>query len=158
MFLRTRQGFVIMLITFSCSLLLRLHLMYKITRYNSTKWIHVYVGYPVNYRNCLFLLIYFQQNTTLHSLFLENRSTCFGWYLHPSSGAHTTVSTAYGTCHTVTTTCHYHGRVGTPYKIQGELYLFFPVSNDGSTSQIRTATYLGCSWWQGIRKMKMGLR
>ena len=34
-------------------------------------------------------------------LFLENCSTCFGWYLHPSSGAHTTVSTASGTCHTV---------------------------------------------------------
>ena len=27
-----------------------------------------------------------------------NCSTCFGWYLHPSSGAHTTVSTASGTC------------------------------------------------------------
>jgi len=31
-----------------------------------------------------------------------NCSTCFGWYLHPSSGAHTTVSTAYGICHTDT--------------------------------------------------------
>ena len=27
---------------------------------------------------------------TVH-LFLENCSTCFGWYLHPSSEAHTTV-------------------------------------------------------------------
>jgi hypothetical protein len=26
-----------------------------------------------------------------------NCSTCFGWYLHPSSGAQTTVSTASGT-------------------------------------------------------------
>ena len=33
-----------------------------------------------------------------------NCSTCFGWYLHPSSGAHTTVSTASGVCHTVTAT------------------------------------------------------
>jgi len=32
-------------------------------------------------------------------------STCFRWYLHPSSGAHTTVSTASGICHTVTATC-----------------------------------------------------
>ena len=31
-------------------------------------------------------------------LFLENRSTCFGWYLHSSSGAHTTVFTVSGTC------------------------------------------------------------
>ena len=34
-----------------------------------------------------------------------NCSTCFGWYLHPSSGAHTTVSTASGICYTVTATC-----------------------------------------------------
>jgi hypothetical protein len=36
----------------------------------------------------------------------ENCSTCFGWYLHPSSGAQTTVSTASRICHTVTVTCH----------------------------------------------------
>jgi len=29
-----------------------------------------------------------------------NCSTCFGWYLHPSSEAQTTVSTASGICHT----------------------------------------------------------
>jgi hypothetical protein len=38
----------------------------------------------------------------LHSLFIPgNCSTCFGCYFHPSSGAHTTVSTASGICHTV---------------------------------------------------------
>jgi len=43
--------------------------------------------------------IYIQQDATLHSLFVSgNCSTCFGWYLHPSSGAHTTVSTVSGTC------------------------------------------------------------
>jgi len=42
-----------------------------------------------------------------------NCSTSFGWYLHPSSGAHTTVSTASGTCQTVTATCRYRGGVGT---------------------------------------------
>jgi len=41
-----------------------------------------------------------------------NCSTCFGWYLYPSSGAQTTVSTASGICHTVTATCRYRGRVG----------------------------------------------
>ena len=36
-----------------------------------------------------------QQDATIHSLFISvNRSTCFGWYLHPSSGAHVTVSRA----------------------------------------------------------------
>jgi len=43
--------------------------------------------------------IYIQQDATLHSLFISgNCSTCFGWYFHPSSGAHTTVSTASGIC------------------------------------------------------------
>jgi hypothetical protein len=43
---------------------------------------------------------YIQQDATLHNLFISgNSSTCFGWYFHPSSGAHTTVSTASGICH-----------------------------------------------------------
>jgi hypothetical protein len=46
--------------------------------------------------------IYIQQDVKLHSLFISgNCSTCFGWYFHPSSGAHTTLSTAPGICHTV---------------------------------------------------------
>ena len=36
---------------------------------------------------------------TLDSLFISgNCFTCFGWYLHPSSGAQTTVSAASGIC------------------------------------------------------------
>jgi len=43
--------------------------------------------------------MYVQQGATLHSLFISGKcSTCFGWYLHPSSGAHTTVYTTSGTC------------------------------------------------------------
>jgi hypothetical protein len=50
----------------------------------------------------------FQQDATLHILFIsENCSTCFGWYFHPSSGAHTTASTASGIFHTVTAICRY---------------------------------------------------
>jgi hypothetical protein len=51
----------------------------------------------------LFIFQYIiQQDATLHSLFISgNRSTCFGCYFHPSSGAHTTVSTASGICHKV---------------------------------------------------------
>jgi len=48
-------------------------------------------------------------NVTLFIL-SGNCSTCFGWYLHPSSGAQTTVSTASGICQTVTATCRYSGR------------------------------------------------
>jgi len=47
-----------------------------------------------------------QQDVTIYSLFISaNCSTCFGWYLHPSSGAHVTVSTVSGTIETVTATC-----------------------------------------------------
>ena len=46
-----------------------------------------------------------------------NCSTRFGWYLHPLSGAHTTVSTASGICHAVTVTCRYRGRVGTSLSV-----------------------------------------
>ena len=62
-----------------------------------------------------YIPIYIQQDATLHSLFISgNCSTCFRWYLHQSSGAHTTVSTASCTCQTVIATCHYRGRDGTP--------------------------------------------
>jgi hypothetical protein len=36
-----------------------------------------------------YILIYIQQDATLHSLFTsENCSTCFWWYFHPLSGEH----------------------------------------------------------------------
>jgi hypothetical protein len=72
----------------------------------------------------LFLLIYFQRDATLHSLFLGNCSTCFGWYPHPSSVAHTTVFTVSGTCQTVTATCRYCGRVGTGLSVVWHLICF----------------------------------
>ena len=55
-------------------------------------------------------------------LFLENCSTCFGWYLHPSLGAHTTVSIASGTSRTVTATCRYGERVGTDLSVLSEVH------------------------------------
>jgi hypothetical protein len=57
--------------------------------------------------NSITIYSYIQQDATSHSLFISgNYSTCFGWYFHTSSGAHTTVSTASGICHTVTAICH----------------------------------------------------
>jgi len=42
----------------------------------------------------------------IYSLFISvNCSTCFGWYLHPPSGAHINVSTVSGISETVTATC-----------------------------------------------------
>ena len=47
-----------------------------------------------------------QQDATIYSLFISvNRSTCLGWFLHPSSAAHVTVSTASGISKTVPATC-----------------------------------------------------
>jgi hypothetical protein len=69
--------------------------------------------------------IYIKQDATLHSLFIYwNCSTCFGWHLHPSSGAHTTVSTtASGICHAVTAICRYRGRVGTGLRVLWVAYV-----------------------------------
>jgi hypothetical protein len=79
--------------------------------------------------------IYIQQDETLHNLFISgNFSTCFGWYSHPSSGAHTTVSTASGICHTVTVICRYRGRVRTGLSVLWVAYAthstFKPVPTD----------------------------
>jgi hypothetical protein len=42
--------------------------------------------------NSITVYSYIQQDATLHSLFISgNCSKCFGWYFHPSSGAHTTL-------------------------------------------------------------------
>jgi hypothetical protein len=72
---------------------------------------------------------YIQQDATLSSLFMSgNYSTCFGWYLHPSSGAHTTVCTASVICHTVTATCRYRGRVGTGLSVLWVAYIFWLVT------------------------------
>jgi len=50
--------------------------------------------------------IIIQQDATIYNLFISvNCFTCFGWYLHPSSGAHITVSTVSGIIGTVTATC-----------------------------------------------------
>jgi len=66
----------------------------------------------MNNKQCFLILIFIQQDATLHTLFISgNRSTYFGWHLHPSSGEHLTVSTTSGTCQTVTATCRYRGRV-----------------------------------------------
>jgi hypothetical protein len=44
-----------------------------------------------------YMSITVQQDATMYSLFISvNCSTCFRWYLHPSSGADITVYTASG--------------------------------------------------------------
>jgi hypothetical protein len=71
----------------------------------------------------IFQYIYIQQDATLHSLLITgNCSICFGWYFHSSSGAHITVSTASGICHTVTAVYRYRGRVGTSLSVLWVVY------------------------------------
>jgi hypothetical protein len=55
-------------------------------------------------------------------LYLETALHVSGWYFHPSSVAHTTVSTAYGICHTVTAICRYRGGVGTGLSVLSVAY------------------------------------
>jgi hypothetical protein len=47
-------------------------------------------------------LVCIQQDTILRSLFYLETVLSFGWYHHPSSGAQTTLSTAFGICHAIT--------------------------------------------------------
>jgi hypothetical protein len=44
-----------------------------------------------------------------------NCSTCFGWYLHPSSGAHINLIAASGTDQTVSDIFRCRGTVGTSF-------------------------------------------
>ena len=54
----------------------------------------------------IFLLIYFQQDATLHSLFISGKLLyMFRVFLYPSSGAYTTVFKVSGTCQTFNATC-----------------------------------------------------
>jgi len=61
----------------------------------------------------IFQYIYPTRYNVTQFILSGNCSTCFGWYVHLSSGAHTTVSTASGICHTVIAICRYRGGVGT---------------------------------------------
>jgi hypothetical protein len=76
--------------------------------------------------NSIPIYSYIQRDATSHSLFISgNCLTCFGWYFHPSSGAHTTASTVSGICHTVTAICRYRGRVGTGLSVLWMAYANF---------------------------------
>jgi len=63
--------------------------------------------------NCIYSIWYLSHRYCYLPLSWRSRNAYFGWYIHPSSGAHTTVSTTSGICHTVTVTCRYRGGVGT---------------------------------------------
>jgi len=64
-----------------------------------------------------------QQDATIYSSFISaNCSTCFGWYLNPSSGAHITVSTVSGIIETVTATCRERDWMGTAVPDEGFRY------------------------------------
>jgi hypothetical protein len=70
------------------------------------------------------------QKDELHILFISgNCSTYFGWYFHPSSGAHTIVSTASGICHAVTAICRYRGRAGTGLSVLWVAYATHSILN-----------------------------
>ena len=64
--------------------------MHGITHHQTTNFLHrrKNTEFPKTY-----MPINVQQDATMYSLFISvNRSTFFGWYLHPSSGAHVTAN------------------------------------------------------------------
>jgi len=66
-----------------------------------------------------YIPIIVQQDATKYSSFIPvNLSTCFVWYLHPTSGVHVTVSTASGISKTVTATCREGDWTGTAVPVQ----------------------------------------
>jgi hypothetical protein len=99
--------------------------------------------------------IYIQQDATLHSLFISGScSACFGWYLNPSSGAHTTVSTASVICHTVTAICRYRGRVGTGLSV---LWVAYATMNSTSSRPVilpLTSTMIQPQFSPPLHKLK----
>jgi hypothetical protein len=81
------------------------HLAYNIL----TVFSNLYQGKEIDFHIYIkkYISMYIQPDETLHSLFISgNFSTCFGWYLYPSSGAHTILSAATGIYLTVIATCY----------------------------------------------------
>ena len=67
--------------------------------------------------------IIIQHDATIYSLFISaNCSTCFGCYLHPSSGAHITVFTVSGISETVNAICRERDWMGTTAPDDGWRY------------------------------------
>jgi len=123
---------------FSLQTLSQTFLILRINERNMIQ--NMYIGFHVTYSLLTLILLmwrigwapnsipvysYIQQDATLYSLFISgNCSTCFGWYFHPSSGAHTTVCTASGICHIVTAICRYRGRGGTGLSVLWVAYAY----------------------------------
>ena len=111
-----------------------------------------------------YIPIYIQQDATLHSLFISGSCcTCFGWYFHPSSGAHTTISTASGICHTVTAICLSRGRAGTvggvrhPQHTQtGSNSSTIAADSSNGVTNTRCCRYscMRCWWWTEVTPEK----
>jgi len=77
--------------------------------------VHLFFAWHLKQRNCTcdYSNIYPTRCNFTQFILSGNCSTCLEQYLHPSSGAQTTVSTASGISHTVTVICRYRGRVET---------------------------------------------
>jgi hypothetical protein len=87
--------------------------------------------------------IYIQQDATLHSLlYLKNCSTCFRWHHHPLSGAHATISTASGICHTVAAACHYRGKVETTFQLFYDSVVRHTVHDNVHQLHVQTTFYV----------------
>ena len=97
-----------------------------------------------------YVIIIIQQDATIYSLFISvNCSTCFGRYLHPSSGAHITVSTVPGINETVTVTCRERDWLGTQHSSQPVTLTTGSINGLISTRYCRYSDM--SSWWVPIQ-------
>ena len=95
--------------------------------------------------HCFWMSIIVQQDATIYSfLFPANCSTWFGWYLHPSSGAH--INCNYSIWHWLNHICYIlllwrgHNSVLTPPQQR-------KVANTVRPMPYTVITVYVCSWW-----------
>ena len=79
----------------------------------------------------IYIYIYPTRNNVTQFILSGNCSTCYGWYLHPSSGAHKTVSTASCICQTVTATCRWRQVAVTVWQIPDVVDTVLGAPDDG---------------------------
>jgi len=65
--------------------------------------LHIYVQWSVH--RIIYGHNYPTRWNSIQFIYICQRSTCFGWYFHPSPEAHNTASTVSGINETVTATC-----------------------------------------------------
>ena len=102
-----------------------------------------------------YMPIIVQQDATIYSSFISvNRSTYFGWYLHPSSGAHVAVSTASG----FSKTCRELDWTGTQFPSSKPIIVQQDATTYSLFTSVNHSTLYGCETWSLTLREEKKLR